>query len=56
MVPQDTVLFNDTSLTTSLRPLGRSDAEVESGAVGADRQLYPDVAERLREPRVGERG
>ena len=52
MVPQDTVLFNDT-IRYNIR-YGRwdaSDAEVEAGgATGADRRLHPDVAEGLRDP------
>ena len=49
MVPQDTVLFNDT-IRYNIR-YGRwdaTDAEVEAGgATGADRPLHPDVAEGL---------
>ena len=49
MVPQDTVLFNDT-IRYNIR-YGRWDAERcrggGGGAAGADRQLHPDVAEGL---------
>ena len=50
MVPQDTVLFNDT-IRYNIR-YGRweaSDAEVErGGAAGADRRLHPHGADGLR--------
>ena len=58
MVPQDTVLFNDT-IAYNIR-YGRPDAteeEVDRGrASGADRQLHPRPAAGLSRRMVGERG
>ncbi len=58
MVPQDTVLFNDT-IAYNIR-YGRWEAteeEVfEAARTGADRRLHPLPAARATTPQVGERG